>query len=62
MLAKNVNDNACILDKHGAFEFFASKLAPTVLAPKLSNLGAVQDGVLMRKSSNSVLTCCACST
>ncbi|SDV04396.1 hypothetical protein SAMN05216202_3660 [Pseudomonas mucidolens] len=31
MLAKNVNDNAFILDKRGAFEFFASKLAPTGL-------------------------------
>ena len=29
MLAKNVNDNACILDERGVFEFFASKLAPT---------------------------------
>ncbi len=29
MLAKNVNGNACILDKCGACEFFASKLAPT---------------------------------
>ncbi|MQB18604.1 hypothetical protein DXU77_26655 [Pseudomonas lactis] len=31
MLAKNVNDNACFLNKRGACEFFASKLAPTVL-------------------------------
>ncbi|SDV02251.1 hypothetical protein SAMN05216202_3296 [Pseudomonas mucidolens] len=31
LLAKNVNDNACILDKRGVFEFFASKLAPTRL-------------------------------
>ncbi len=31
MLAKNVNGNACFLNKRGAFEFFASKLAPTVL-------------------------------
>ncbi|GLH48565.1 hypothetical protein RS3R2_22500 [Pseudomonas lactis] len=29
MLAKNVNDNACFLNERGAFEFFASKLAPT---------------------------------
>ncbi len=29
MLAKNVNDNACFLNKRGAGEFFASKLAPT---------------------------------
>ncbi len=29
MLAKNVNDNGCFLDKRGACEFFASKLAPT---------------------------------
>ncbi|MBW9237088.1 MULTISPECIES: hypothetical protein [Pseudomonas] len=28
MLAKNVNDDACFLDKRGACEFFASKLAP----------------------------------
>ena len=29
MLAKNVNDNARFLNERGAFEFFASKLAPT---------------------------------
>ncbi|RFD26389.1 hypothetical protein CER19_21115 [Pseudomonas sp. GL93] len=29
MLAKNANDNAYFLNKRGAFEFFASKLAPT---------------------------------
>ena len=29
MLAKNVNDDALILDERGAFNFFASKLAPT---------------------------------
>ncbi|CAN2974864.1 hypothetical protein METHPM2_20147 [Pseudomonas sp. PM2] len=29
LLAKNVNDYACFLDKRGAYEFFASKLAPT---------------------------------
>ncbi len=29
MLAKNVNDNAWFLDERGAYEFFASKLAPT---------------------------------
>jgi len=29
LLAKNVNDNACFLNKRGACEFFASKLAPT---------------------------------
>jgi len=30
LLAKNVNDNACLLNKRGAYGFFASKLAPTV--------------------------------
>ena len=30
LLAKNVNDNAGILDKRVARKFFASKLAPTV--------------------------------
>ncbi|SDV08025.1 hypothetical protein SAMN05216202_4474 [Pseudomonas mucidolens] len=25
LLAKNLNDNACLLDQRGAFEFFASK-------------------------------------
>ena len=30
MLAKNVNDNVCFLNKHSACAFFASKLAPTV--------------------------------
>ena len=29
MLAKIANDNAGLLDKHGALAFFASKLAPT---------------------------------
>jgi hypothetical protein len=29
LLAKNVNDNAFILDERGALRFFASKLAPT---------------------------------
>ncbi len=29
LLAKNVNDNACLLNERGACEFFASKLAPT---------------------------------
>ena len=28
LLAKNVNDNACFLNKRGAYGFFASKLAP----------------------------------
>ncbi|QHG26105.1 hypothetical protein GDV60_25870 [Pseudomonas sp. DTU12.1] len=31
MLAKNVNDNACFLEEPGACEFFASKLAPTLI-------------------------------
>ena len=31
MLAKNVNDNACFLNKRGVCEFFASKLAPTAI-------------------------------
>ena len=31
MLAKNVNENACLLNEYGACEFFASKLAPTTL-------------------------------
>ncbi|TKJ97261.1 hypothetical protein PflCFBP13510_26835 [Pseudomonas fluorescens] len=31
LLAKNVNGNACFLNNRGACEFFASKLAPTVL-------------------------------
>ncbi|ANJ57362.1 hypothetical protein PMA3_20265 [Pseudomonas silesiensis] len=29
MLAKDVNDNACLLVKRGALETIASKLAPT---------------------------------
>jgi len=29
LLAKNVNDNADILNERGVFAFFASKLAPT---------------------------------
>ncbi|WP_232910067.1 hypothetical protein, partial [Pseudomonas paralactis] len=29
MLAKNLNDDACFLNKRGAQVFFASKLAPT---------------------------------
>ncbi len=31
MLAKSVNDNAGILDGRSILEFFASKLAPTVV-------------------------------
>ncbi|RZI24036.1 hypothetical protein EUX53_11395 [Pseudomonas orientalis] len=31
MLAKNLNDNARFLNQRGACEFFASKLAPTLL-------------------------------
>ncbi len=30
LLAKNVNDNACILDERVALASFASELAPTV--------------------------------
>ncbi len=30
LLAKNVNDNACILDARSGLASFASKLAPTV--------------------------------
>ena len=30
LLAKNVNDNACFLNKRGAHGFLASKLAPTL--------------------------------
>ncbi|AZF27253.1 hypothetical protein C4J90_3082 [Pseudomonas sp. R2-60-08W] len=29
LLAKKVNDNACFLNERGAYESFASKLAPT---------------------------------
>jgi hypothetical protein len=29
LLAKNVNDNAALLDNRAACQFFASKLAPT---------------------------------
>ncbi len=29
LLAKNINDNAGILDERGVLEFFASELAPT---------------------------------
>jgi hypothetical protein len=31
LLAMDVNDNARILEKCGALEFFASRLAPTVI-------------------------------
>jgi hypothetical protein len=34
LLAKNLNDDAYILEKRVAFEFFASKLAPTEKAAK----------------------------
>ena len=33
MLAKNANDNARLLNERGAWEFFASKLAPTEASP-----------------------------
>ncbi len=35
MLAKNANDNARFLNKRGACEFFASKLAPTEIEPAI---------------------------
>ena len=38
LLAKNVNDNAYILNQRGALKFFASKLAPTE-PPSLRGLG-----------------------
>ncbi|AZE89833.1 GGDEF domain protein [Pseudomonas orientalis] len=38
MLAKNVNDNACILDERGVCECFASKLAPTVESNPLATV------------------------
>ncbi|SDU93665.1 hypothetical protein SAMN05216202_1897 [Pseudomonas mucidolens] len=37
MLAKNVNDNAFFLNKRGAYECFASKLAPTVVGVPLTD-------------------------
>ncbi|MCF5019548.1 hypothetical protein GIW67_16555 [Pseudomonas lactis] len=33
MLAKNAKDNARLLNERGAWEFFASKLAPTEASP-----------------------------
>ncbi|PRW81141.1 hypothetical protein C7A12_00225 [Pseudomonas fluorescens] len=36
MLAKHLNDNAGFLNKRGACEFFASKLAPTESDPPYS--------------------------
>ena len=41
MLAKNVNDNARILDERAVREFFASKLAPTVHCTCLNTSGIV---------------------
>ncbi|AZE87300.1 Diaminopimelate epimerase [Pseudomonas orientalis] len=37
MLAKNVNDDAGILNARGALGFFASKLAPTIDGVKSAN-------------------------
>jgi len=34
LLAKIVNDNAYILIERGALEFFASKLAPTMVSTR----------------------------
>ena len=45
MLAKNVNDNACFLDKRGAGEFFASKLAPTTARSKCGSWLACDSGL-----------------
>ncbi len=39
LLAKNFSDNACFLNKHGAYWFFASKLAPTGIRPVPSHIG-----------------------
>jgi hypothetical protein len=35
LLAMDLNDNACCLEKYAAFEFIASRLAPTLLAKLL---------------------------
>ena len=40
MLAKDANDNAGFLNKRGAWEFLASKLAPTT-ASQLPHLNGV---------------------
>ena len=47
MLAKNVNDNACFLDKRDDGEFFAGKLAPTTEATlfKCGSLPAIAIGI-----------------
>ena len=37
LLAKNINDNACLLNECGACEFFASKLAPTMALRQASS-------------------------
>ena len=42
MLAKNVHDNARILNERGALGFFASKLAPTESLTEHFHLAAVQ--------------------
>ena len=42
MLAKSVNDNARRLTQRGAFEFFASKLAPTQSLTEHFYFAAVQ--------------------
>ncbi|KAA0949008.1 hypothetical protein FQ186_03340 [Pseudomonas sp. ANT_H14] len=44
MLAKNVNDYACILNKRVVLRFFASKLAPTdILSASFARLGLLRD-------------------
>ncbi|WP_150786758.1 hypothetical protein [Pseudomonas fluorescens] len=42
LLAMDVNDDACCLEKFGVFEFFASKLAPTGF--DIASLSAWQGG------------------
>ncbi len=55
MLAKSVNDNACILNKRGACEFFASKLAPTDLFQIEAVMASICVWRRLRPGSNSLM-------
>ncbi|RFD34231.1 hypothetical protein CER19_00210 [Pseudomonas sp. GL93] len=62
MLAKNVNDDACFLNKRGVCGFFASKLAPTkksglfyFRALRITNLGVAATCSTPRNSRASLL-------
>ncbi|MBA1431081.1 hypothetical protein FHP26_21040 [Pseudomonas orientalis] len=57
MLAKNVNDHACLLNERGACQFFASKLAPTISLFSCRNPGSAPASVRSRPGPGLCVRC-----